>query len=186
MEKAKRNKDLAGIHSFRKAGPQSLLPGRTDKRLSLNAVNDFSHLKCWQVFREYTSYQMGTLTRLPKSTPNLVFLPSFSTEMEPPFFSKASASFLSIHCYAAVLKLYIHVCCEFKVEGSEPERDGLTLMLPSLACWDLKSLKEFVEEKLSGAVLLTGVHTAFQLCLSIEPEGALTSVPSYRVNKCGP
>lgn len=46
MEKAKRNKDLAGIHSFRKAGPQSLLPGGTDKRLSLNAVNDFSHLKC--------------------------------------------------------------------------------------------------------------------------------------------
>lgn len=72
------------------------------------------------------------------------------------------------------------------MEGSEPERGGLILMLSSLACCDVKSLKEFVEEKLSAAVLLTGVHAAFKLCLSIEPEGALTSVPSYRVNKCGP
>lgn len=53
------------------------------------------------------------------------------------------------------------------MEGSEPERGGLILMLSSLACCIVKSLKEFVEEKLSAAVLLTGVHTAFHLCLSI-------------------
>lgn len=37
-------KDLAGIHSRPAGAPSGLLPLGEDKRLSLNAVNDFPHL----------------------------------------------------------------------------------------------------------------------------------------------